>query len=80
MFERDFSKEELAALGPAAELLGLKTCDVFLNDVAFWKNVPTRVWDYVIGGYQVVKKWLSYRERELLAAISRRQKLASSRT
>jgi hypothetical protein len=24
------------------------------------------VWDYTIGGYQVVKKWLSYREKPLL--------------
>jgi hypothetical protein len=28
--------------------------------------VPSRVWEYTIGGYQVLKKWLSYRERELL--------------
>jgi hypothetical protein len=28
--------------------------------------VPARVWDYYIGGYQVIKKWLSYRERALL--------------
>lgn len=25
-----------------------------------------RVWDYTIGRYQVIKKWLSYRELELL--------------
>lgn len=43
-----------------------KTCDVYLNDVAYWRNVPERVWDYTIGGYQVMKKWLSYRERTLL--------------
>jgi hypothetical protein len=24
------------------------------------------VWDYTIGGYQVIKKWLSYREKPLL--------------
>ena len=24
------------------------------------------VWDYTIGGYQVIKKWLSYREKDLL--------------
>lgn len=42
------------------------TYDVFLNDVAFWSNVPARVWTYTIGGYQVIKKWLSYREHELL--------------
>jgi hypothetical protein len=40
--------------------------DVFLNDVACWRNVPEAVWDYTIGGYQVIKKWLSYREKPLL--------------
>jgi hypothetical protein len=24
------------------------------------------VWDYTIGGYQVIKRWLSYREKLLL--------------
>jgi hypothetical protein len=24
------------------------------------------VWTYTIGGYQVIKKWLSYRERDVL--------------
>ena len=24
------------------------------------------MWDYTIGGYQVIKKWLSYREKPLL--------------
>ncbi len=46
--------------------LGDETCDVYLNDVAYWKNIPARVWDYTIGGYQVIKKWLSYREHKLL--------------
>jgi hypothetical protein len=38
----------------------------FLNEAACWQNVPEKVWDYTIGGYQVIKKWLSYREFELL--------------
>jgi hypothetical protein len=41
-------------------------CDIFLNDIACWRNVPGTVWDYTIGGYQVIKKWLSYREKPLL--------------
>ncbi|MCU0784016.1 MAG: N-6 DNA methylase [Verrucomicrobia bacterium] len=48
------------------ELLGHATHDVFLNAAACWRNVPEKVWDYTIGGYQVIKKWLSYREHELL--------------
>ena len=54
-------------VGPAGvELLGPDTRDVFLNDRAYWKNVPNGVWEYTLGGYQVLKKWLSYREKAIL--------------
>ena len=28
--------------------------------------MPASVWSYMLGGYQVLKKWLSYREHALL--------------
>lgn len=71
-YERDYTQKELAAFaadGDAAEImkcLGEKTFDVYLNETAFWRNVPERAWNYYIGGYQVLKKWLSYREYNLL--------------
>jgi len=40
--------------------------DIYLNDQTYWRNVPEAVWNYTIGGYQVIKKWLSYREKPLL--------------
>ncbi len=40
--------------------------DVYLNDRAYWKDVPINVWQYRLGGYQVLKKWLSYRESKVL--------------
>jgi len=40
--------------------------DVYLNDRAYWQNVPIEVWEYRLGGYQVLKKWLSYRESKVL--------------
>jgi Type ISP C-terminal specificity domain len=43
-----------------------QTLDVWLNDAAYWKNIPPAVWDYTIGGYPVIKKWLSYREQSVL--------------
>ncbi len=75
--ERDYEEAELDALEQAAQanalemedvldLLGQKTFDVYLNDKAYWKNIPANVWEYYIGGYQVIKKWLSYRERQVL--------------
>lgn len=30
--------------------------DVYLNESACWKDIPAPVWDYTIGGYQVIKK------------------------
>ena len=50
----------------AVSALGATTRDVHLNDRAYWRNVPAAVWDYKLGGYQVLKKWLSYRERAVL--------------
>ena len=47
-------------------LLGETTCDVYLNETAYWRNIPRNVWEYTIGGYQVIKKWLSYREDKIL--------------
>jgi hypothetical protein len=46
--------------------LGQFTHDIYLNDSACWSNVPEKVWNFTIGGYQVIKKWLSYREFVLL--------------
>ncbi len=75
--ERDWTPNErqrlatLAAaqnltLDEALTLLGPRCVDVYLNDAAFWAAVPIKVWEYTLGGYQVLKKWLSYREEPLL--------------
>lgn len=61
--ERDYTKTERAELDEATTTLGATTFDIYLNDNAFWRNVPAAVWTYKLGGYQVLKKWLSYRER-----------------
>lgn len=74
---RDFTAEERATLVAGLrvrgldtslvdELFGSCTYDVFINDRVFWKNVPAHVWLYRLGGYQVIKKWLSYRESDIL--------------
>jgi hypothetical protein len=74
---RDYTPAERAAITEGAKALGLsskeafahlgeKTRDVFLNDSAYWSNVPLKVWEYTIGGYRVIKKWLSYREQPIL--------------
>jgi hypothetical protein len=65
--ERAFTSDETDKLGQdAVKFLGPDTLDVFLNDRAHWRNVPRRVWEYTLGGYQVLKKWLSYREEPIL--------------
>jgi hypothetical protein len=75
--QRAYHPEELKAIQAEArargmttkaliQLLGEKTCDVYLNDAAHWRNIPLNVWEYYVGGYQVIKKWLSYREKSIL--------------
>ena len=64
--ERAYTPDEHDALGDALRTLGETTFDVYLNPRAFWRNVPAAVWTYRLGGYQVLKKWLSYRERSIL--------------
>ena len=66
LVERAFTPEERAAMGDALPALDDTTADVYLNGDAFWRNVPAAVWTYQLGGYQVLKKWLSYRERSVL--------------
>jgi len=75
--DRPYTDAELAAFREGLADLGLTydqltAClgggcyDVYASDVAYWRCVPARAWKYTIGGYQVMKKWLSYRERALL--------------
>ena len=64
--ERNYTSEEQAAPGGAPATLGETTVDVYLNDHAYWRNVPADIWNYKLGGYQVLKKWLSYRESKVL--------------
>jgi hypothetical protein len=74
---RDFSDDEKNAIAEGVgelrlspedvlTLWGESTLDIYLNDETLWSNVPEAVWEYTIGGYQVLKKWLSYRERQVL--------------
>ena len=60
--ERPYTSDERTAVGDALSTLGDTTFDVYLNDAAYWRNVPAAAWNYRMGGYQVLKKWLSYRE------------------
>ena len=64
--ERDYTAAEREALGDAVGVLGDATVDVYLNGNARWSNVPVAVWNYKLGGYQVLKKWLSYQESKVL--------------
>ena len=67
--EREYTTDEHATLVGAtgrSPLHGHTTFDIYLNGNAYWRNVPAAVWRYKLGGYQVLKKWLSYRERPIL--------------
>ncbi len=73
---RDWTEAERGALRKGFDAEGIeeargfallgRAVDVYLNDTTFWRGVPEAAWDYVIGGYLVIKKWLSYREEAIL--------------
>lgn len=75
--ERDWTAAERQALERIATrhdldpdvtlgLLGQTVVDVAINGSTGWAAVPSKVWSYTQGGYQVLKKWLSYRELDVL--------------
>lgn len=64
--ERAYTRFERAAVGTDLDTLGGTTYYIHVNDNGHWRNVPASVWNYRLGGYQVPKKWLSYRERRVL--------------
>ena len=64
--ERPYTTDERSAIGGAVSTQGETTFDIYLNDRAYWRNVPASIWSYKLGGYQVLKKWLSYREQKVL--------------
>ena len=63
---RDHTNDERTALADEISTLGETTFDVYLNERTYWCNIPAAVWNYQLGGYQVLKKWLSYRESKVL--------------
>ena len=64
--ERPYTSREREAMGESISVLGDQPYDIYLNDRAYWRNVPASVWNYKLGGYQALKKWLSYRESKVL--------------
>ncbi|MGB3478778.1 MAG: type ISP restriction/modification enzyme [bacterium] len=47
---------------PAKKITG----DLYWNETCFWKNVPKNIYEFSIGGYPIIKKWLSYRHKNKL--------------
>jgi type ISP restriction-modification system protein len=60
---RPFTEEEKPDTQYAIEW-GDRTGDLFINDTAFFANVPENVWTYQLAGYPVLKKWLGYRQAD----------------
>ena len=79
LVERPHTAAEREALGELTPALGASTIDVYLNGRAYWRNVPRAVWEYKLGGYQVLKKWLSYRERKVLGRDMKPEEVAHFR-
>jgi hypothetical protein len=68
----------LAASVP--DVLGPGALSVHLNEHACWSGVPDAVWGYTLGGYAVLKKWLSYRESDVLGRALRPDEIETFRS
>ncbi|MCU0857229.1 MAG: hypothetical protein MUC65_02350 [Pontiellaceae bacterium] len=64
-----FAVAEVRDLGPrsgSAAAEEEKTGRVYINKTQYFDDVPSKVWNFTIGGYQVCEKWLKdRRERQL---------------
>jgi hypothetical protein len=58
--------ESVGLTGEQREELGEQVLDIYLNADVRWRGIPAATWDYKIGGFQVLRKWLSYREERVL--------------
>jgi Type ISP C-terminal specificity domain len=61
VISRPYTEAESAALSDASKASGAAR-DIYLNEGTCWSCVPELAWEFKIGGFQVLKKWLSYRE------------------
>ena len=41
---------------------------VYVNETQYFEGIEKEVWDYQIGGYQVLDKWLKDRRKRLLSS------------
>jgi predicted helicase len=44
-----------------------KTKRIYINESRYFEGIERQVWEYQIGGYQVLSKWLKYRMRRDLS-------------
>ena len=61
---RPFTVEEMPLEAWGEEVWGGRTGDLYINDDAYFSDVPEAVWTYQLGGYPVLKKWLGYRQAD----------------
>ena len=61
---RPFGVDEVPLDAWGEGVWGDHTGDLYINNEAFFANVPEAVWTYQLGGYPVLKKWLGYRQAD----------------
>jgi hypothetical protein len=59
----------------ALAILGERTFDIYLNDRAYWRNVPERVWRYTRGGEPLLESWLRDRRASSIGRALTRDEL-----
>jgi hypothetical protein len=59
---RAFLVDEAPLAAWGEDVWGERTGDLFINEEAYFADVPQAVWTYQLGGYPTLKKWLGYRQ------------------
>ena len=76
--QRAYTPEERAALAGRHAHTGRNHLRHLPKQTRILAQHPAGVWTYKLGGYQVLKKWLSYRERTILRRPSSPTKSSTS--
>lgn len=64
--ECNYRLEARATIGDALPALGEPSNDIYLNADANWSEVSTAVLNFRLCGNRMFKKWILYRDREIL--------------
>ena len=65
-FNRNMAKFEISGSNIVTKVV-YKDSKIYINDTQYFENVPKNIWNFWIGGYKVLDKWLKSRQGNKLS-------------